>query len=387
MWPAQSATEPYRKRRDVLFSFYMLILAAMLIWVFNTHGPVAIRHFFGPLPFEAPVDFLLFLAATLAAMLLHEAGHLLVSLVLGFRILGGSIGPLQIQRLPGDWKLTWSLKKLFTGSVSAVPRGMNYWRQAMIAVVAAGPLTTLGAGLTAANFHPAGHAVILLQISFVQVSMVLFLLGLIPNSRQARRQNDARLLLDLTLRNQGAEEMELRVLLKQYVLSGERPQDYSRALLVRLAAFRGRSESQLLFALAMANWAMDSEQIELADAWDMRALGLVSECGAPIQNSALASSACFDVIFREDMESAREKFALVDCSALFPTSFAQRASAAKEIAAGHLHRAPRHILRAQYALPRGNGYYALERFLLDRLHMKVLTASAARDRNFKAASA
>jgi hypothetical protein len=359
-----------------VFSCVLLLLALALIWICRLHGPPSIRHLFGQVPFETAADFLLLPAAVLGAVLLHEAGHLVASVALGFQMLGGSIGPLQIQILPGDWKATWSLRAIWTGSISAVPRSMEHWRGAMMTVISAGPLATLGSGLAAAALAPTDHAWAVFQIYFVQVSMLLFVLGLIPNSRQARRQNDARLLLDLLCRNQGAEEMELKVRLKLLVLAGERPQEFPCDLLKRLAAFRGRPESEVLFAQALSQWAMDSDEAELADLWDMRALATAEHCDRQIQNSVLASSGSFDVIFRDDPESARSKFGRVDFDALFPKCFAYRARAAQQIAWGRLHRAPALILRAQYAIPRGITHYALERTLLERLHMKALAGDS-----------
>ena len=98
------------------------------------------------------------------------------------------------------------------------------------------------------------------QLAFVQVSVLLLVLGLLPTSAVARTYNDARLLFDLAVRNQGFEEMELNVLLTQQVIAGVRPQDYPEGLIARLAAWR-RPESQLLFAQALVRWALDSASL------------------------------------------------------------------------------------------------------------------------------
>jgi len=375
------------KRRDFSFSAFLLILALAFIWICRIASPSPIRHFFAQAPFETPLDFLLLLAAVLSAMFLHESGHLLAALLLRFEILGGTIGPLQIQILAEDVKVSWSPKTLFSASISAVPKNMNHWRPAMLAVIGGGPAVTLATGIAAATGQPASHSATVFQIYFVQLSILLFVLGLIPTPRHARRQNDARLLLDLVCRNSGAEELELKVRLKQLVLSGVRPRDYPVVLLYCLANFQGRPEAQALFAQALAHWAIDAEEIELADSWDRRALSLAEQCAGPVHNSALASSACFDILFRQDHESARQKFAQVDDDALFPSCFAHRARAARQIAWGRLYRAPAHILRAQCALPRGNPHFALERSLLARLHFMALEKAAQQTVKFKAASA
>jgi hypothetical protein len=363
-------------RHDVLFSLLLLFPAVALLLTFRFLVPDPVRGLFAQVPFD-PASLA---GSVLAAMLVHEAGHLLIALGLGFVILGGSLGPLQIQTQTGEWKASWSWKTLFSASISAMPRSMRHWRGAMMAVILAGPGATLIGGFLMATARPS-----VFQVYFVQVSMLFFFLGLIPNGQRARRQNDARLLIDLFCRNEGAEELELRVRLKQQALEGERPQDYPRELLDRLAAFRGRPEGEALFAQALAQWATDSDEIEKADEWDLKAVAAAEACAGPSKNSVLAWSAGFDVIFREDRESARTKFAQVDFDALFPSCVGYRARAARQIALGRLHRAPAYILSAQYALPRGNGHYALERNLLERLHMLAL--GAGQNRKVRAASA
>jgi hypothetical protein len=262
---------------------------------------------------------------------------------------------------------------------------MYRWRAAMLIVIAAGPSATLLSAMAAASFGAAGHV---FQTAFVQVSVLLFTLGLIPNGKGARTPNDARLFLDLLLHRPGAEEMELYVSLSQLVLEGVRARDYPEDLLLRLAAWRGRPESQIVFSQALVRWALDSDRISLADEWDSHALKLSELCDGRIRNSALASSGCFDVLFRDDLEAARIKFSRVDDGALFPRCFEHRSRAARQIAMGRLHRAPAQIIRAQYALPGGIAAYALERMLLDRLHMKVLLAPKSADgANFRTASA
>jgi hypothetical protein len=386
--PSPSSSQMVSRRGNGFFSFLLLLLALAFTWTCREYGPQALQRWFLPLSFESPADLLLLLGAVASAMFVHEGGHLLASTGCGFRLLGGSLGPLQVQGLHGKWKISFSPRTFFTASISAVPTSMNHWRAAMIFVIAAGPAATLGAAVTIAHLAATGHFAVFSQAAFVQVSMLVFILGLIPNNSCARTPNDMRLLLDLILRNAGAEEIELNVLLSQQIIGGIRPQDYPVALLSRLATWRRRPESQFIFAQAMVRWALDSEMMELADLWDLRAVALAEECNSRMQNTALASSACIDVILREDLESARTKFARVDFTALFPECFEQRARAAHQIALGRLYRASPHIIRAQYALPRGVEACALERALLERLHMIVLSSShAPRATKFNSASA
>jgi hypothetical protein len=371
--PASDLGPAHKKRAgNILFSICLLVLAIALCWVFRMYAPNWVRAWFGPVPTQGLMDILLLCGAAISAMLAHECGHLMAAKMLGFEVLGGSLGPLQIQTLHGQWKFSWSSGQILGGSVSATPRSLKHWRGAMMLVAAAGPMATLAAGLAMASLEPGSHAAAVYQVAFVQLSVLLFVLGLIPNSRQAPRRNDARFLLDLALGNAGAAEIELIVDLNQRMVCGERPLDYPQAFLARLAAWRGRPEAELAFAQALGRWALDSGLLELAGAWDLRALALAERCGKRQRNAALASSACFDVIYRGDLETALNKFGFVDCGALFPSCFEHRARAARQFAKGRMHRVTPEILFAQYALPPGVPAYDLDRAMLERLHMKVL---------------
>jgi hypothetical protein len=370
--PPSLSGSPLPKRRVSLFSTCLLIVAFLIVWAARSFAPEAVGVWFYPLPVQSPGDLVLMLAALAAAMVVHEAGHLFAALFLGFRVLGCSLGPVHFQFLHGQSKLSWSAKTFFSASVSAVPSSADGWRTSMLSVVAAGPLFTLAGAVCAAGFHAATHTEALLQLAFVQISLLLFALGLIPNSRKAALSNDARLFFDLAVNNGGGEEMELKVLLKQHVLAGTRPQDYPHELLLRLARWQGRPETQLAFAQAVTQWALDCENSELADLWDSHTLALAQQCSPRVRNTALAWSACVDILIREDLEASREKFAQVNFSALFPPCLEHRSRGAQQIALGHAHRAPTFIIRAQYSLPRGIRSYDLERMLLEKLHMRVL---------------
>ncbi len=359
-------------------------MAVVLLNTCRALGPLWFRQWFMPAPFKDSGDLALFFGAVFSALVVHELGHLLAALGFGFHFLGASFGPLQIQTLHGEWKLSVS-KRIFSGSISAIPSSMRHWRGCMLIVIAAGPMFTLVSGLMAVSV---GFTNQMFQVAFVQVSVLLFVLGLIPNARQGRTRNDARLFIDLLLRTPGAEEMELYVMLGQLVVEGVRPQDYSADLVARLGAWRGRPESQFVFAQALVRWGLDSEEIAFADKWDLEALAAAEKCDSRIQNAALASSAFFDVVIRRDVESARIKFERVASNELFPRCLAHRTRAAEQVALGRPHRAPAEIIRAQYALPKGIAACALERRLLEQLHMMVLLNDDAQSgARFRTASA
>jgi hypothetical protein len=128
----------------------------------------------------------------------------------------------------------------------------------------------------------------------------------------------------------------------------------------------------LLAARTLTEWALESDDQVRASVWERRALEQSEQCDARLRNSALAASACFDVLFRDDSAAAREKFVKVNFDALFPKYFAYRARAVWLLANNRTEQVPAQVIRAQYALPLGLPYYDFERMLLGRLHLKAL---------------
>ena len=88
------------------------MLGFAVIGVGRAYAPLPIRHWFVSAAFQKPTDLLLLPIAALAAMVLHEAGHLLAALLLGFELLGVTLGPIQLQILHRTWKLSLSNRNL-----------------------------------------------------------------------------------------------------------------------------------------------------------------------------------------------------------------------------------------------------------------------------------
>jgi len=210
--------------------------------------------------------------------------------------------------------------------------------------------------------------------SCAEVNFFFCLLGLVPNSRFAAVRNDAALFAALWKNDARAHEVFMCHQAIELSLRRIRPEDFPEPLLMDLASFAGRPYTRLMIARRMVEWAIDSGNIQLAGEWDRTALAASEFCGPRLANRALAESACFDVLFKDDLLTAGHKFAGVEFHELFPPPLAERARAARLVACALPDRAPAHILRAQYKLPLGNPYFNHERMLLDRLHTKALSA-------------
>lgn len=365
--------------------FHLLLLLAALALGFSlqSYGPDWSRTIFEQGRLGSFGGIAALLLGVLASMLAHELGHLFAALFLNYEFLGAAIGPLRIDRWRARIICRLEEAHWLRCSISAVPRQVhNVWRGRMMMVVAAGPMVSLLFLLAAAGAAALGHAaktpeswLTTFWSSCAEVNFFLFVLGLVPNSRSAAARNDAALFLSLWKNDADAVDMFMSHQAADLTFRGMRPQDFPEPLLLELTNFRGRPYTSLIVARRMVEWAADSGNIVLASEWDQAALAAGANCSRRLANAALAESAFFDVLFREDMRSAVSKFTKVDFDELFPPALSERAWAARLIACGLPHRALTHILRAQGFLPPGNPYYQYESALLERLRGRALAQS------------
>jgi len=192
----RSETQPEERTARSKFSWKLLLFGLGVGAVLDLTGPEWMRQLFQAVSFSGAAGISSVLAALIAAVMAHETGHLLMALLLDFRVIGGSFGPLRVSRRRGEWTWRLSTRSLFMASVSAIPRSLRAWRWRMLAVIAAGPAATLltgfAAGLVLLLCSKLGWTANFLA-AFAELSFFIFTLGLIPNGAKARVRNDARL--------------------------------------------------------------------------------------------------------------------------------------------------------------------------------------------------
>jgi len=368
-------TRASRKAQGSQTFLPLLLIAVALGIAIRYLTPLQWRAAFAAVDVAHPQGATSLFAAVAAAVVLHEAGHLLAALLFDFQILGIALGPFRAARSFGTWRVRFSARTFFSGSVSAIPRNTRAWRGRMLLVVAAGPIATLLTGTAAAavfSSHPNSEWSSTFLAALTQLSLFIFVLGLIPNSRDARIRNDARLLLILRRDSQEARSILLCHLVTQLEVAGTRPQDYPEQLMLELAATPGRAEFMLFSAHTIFLWALDRGRLGTADAWQRHCLELSEDCQPRSRNLALASSACFDVLFRNRPMEALNKFADVDWQTLSPSWLMHRARAAHYLALENVPECLDEISRARYDFEEGLPICAFERMLLSRLHRNAL---------------
>lgn len=146
---------------------------------------------------ETPLKLILFFVAIWAALAAHELGHLLTGLFQGFKFHLYVAGFLGVRRNPLDDQIEWYFNRdpnLFGGVAATLPtqKSPNLVKK-LAAVVAAGPLTSIGGALfvgipafwltmnlTAAESNAALRSLLVFSLIFALTSFFLFLATTIP---------------------------------------------------------------------------------------------------------------------------------------------------------------------------------------------------------------
>jgi hypothetical protein len=384
--PVAAPAKEVRKPASQIFHLFLLAVALVLGAYLQALGPAWSRTIFDHVKPGTLLGFASLLLALLLSVLAHELGHLSAALFLNYQILGFSVGPFRCERQHGKTMFRYLPQNWFKCSISAVARDIhNCWRFRTMSVVAAGPVFTFLLMLVSLHFaiplnssRAATGWPALFWNASAELNFFLFVLGLIPNGRLAPVRNDAALFLALKRNSSDAQDTFRCHQAMDLALRGTRPEYYPPSLMLELSSFSGRPYTNLMVARRMVEWAVDSGDIATAASWDRQALAAAEKCRGDEANRALAESACFDLLFRGDLRSARHRFAQVEFDSLFPPSFAERSKAARLIACELPQRAGKHILQGQYQLPPGIPYYEYERMLLAKLHDLALAGCRSR---------
>jgi hypothetical protein len=381
--PLQGPTPGLKTTRsDFAYSCTMIFVAMGIIIALQTLGPRSVQHVLNMPRSDGLGGLSALLTSFIAVLVVHEAGHLVAAILMKFELLALSLGPIRVAHLHGRWSFQFNAKNLFSGAVSAIPRTNEFWRARTLVVVGAGPAATLLSGMACAyiilSLQPTGWLGMAL-VSAVQLSLLIFLLGVIPNGARARVRNDAQFFCSLLRGGSEASAIYLYHLLTQLRLSGVRPRDYPESMIQTLATVQGRPDMSLLCADTITQWAIDSGKIATADAWDHRAMDLRCLCSPPQQQTAIAKSACFDVLFRNDVQAAKRKFADLDVRTISPKWLRHRTSAAHCLSTGQISEALAEISQARRFFAKHVPYYEFEEMLLKRLEEKALATRESFD--------
>jgi hypothetical protein len=135
-----------------------------------------------------------FSAFFLAAVLVHESGHILGGLICGFRIIAVKIGPVQVSLVPSiQW--TWHWNKFPVGYVRVqfrkMPESWAMWQ--LSAFFLAGSIFNLCVSLLLFPFAVRDNTIANLFAFFILASVFVGVMQLIPHKVKGWRSDGAKL--------------------------------------------------------------------------------------------------------------------------------------------------------------------------------------------------
>ena len=222
---------------------------------------------------------------------LHECGHALAAKAVGFRVKVLAIGPVVLSKESGKRRvrLSWMGLLLMGGYMGAIPPSPRGFRRKQMTVVGAGPLTSLGAGVTLLGiFYVLPDTAVAGWWQVVGMGAVagiyLGLINLLPLG-----YSDGTMLFHLLLRTKRGDELTTLVL-RGASLTGPQPpaQDYEEQAAVRRQALQQFLDSgdpdQAKLAehyIRLGCLQIPLDQMREAEQHVMQGLALIPEGAAP----------------------------------------------------------------------------------------------------------
>lgn len=258
--------------------------------------------------------------AAVAALVVHEVGHLVGGRLAGFRALLLIVGPVRLKRGGAGWR--WRLNRslaLAGGLAASVPTTAmepSSLRGRTAIMVAGGPISSLVAALVAlatgwalGSFPfspPASVTDVLVSIgvlTFGACSAVVGLVTLIPGQTAGFQTDGARLLLLLRGGPRADRDVAIQAVFGAS-MGGARPREWSPALLERARAIEDGSYTEIVGWQLAQMHAADSGDRDAARRWldlVVRHIDRMPEAARP----AVRYDAARQLAMRGDVEAAR----------------------------------------------------------------------------------
>ncbi len=213
--------------------------------------------------------FAVFLVSIWLHLLIHEAGHAIAGIAVGFKPVALGVGPLRLERGERSWHLRWGGGIAGIGGFAmllppadAVPR-----RREQVLYLLGGPLSNLVVSvpvLLLANAAPPG-AWTIVGVGFGAAGVMLGLVNLVPFKTAGWLSDGANLLL---LRRDPEGTLDgLRVQqLIQASMNGQRPRDWSAQLLPAAPLSAPASASTVAVTAALLRMARAEDAGDRAEA-------------------------------------------------------------------------------------------------------------------------
>lgn len=262
------------------------------------------------------VTLLLTLAVYMLCIGVHEAGHLVAGVLVGYRPLLLIAGPLRVERAGRRARVGLNRSIALAGGLAVcVPVGLHDLRRRTLVMAAGGPIASLLLGVQAlalwtatASFLARGGALAsLANLGLIALgigSLAIGLVTLLP-MRTGGFYSDGARILRLIRASEDAEREVALIALTGLTMAGARPRDWDADLVRRTAEIRDGGAFEvggLQFAHA---YALDTGDVPAARGYLEAALDRVDQLPPATRASVYLSAAVFYALYDRDAARAR----------------------------------------------------------------------------------
>jgi hypothetical protein len=257
-----------------------------------------------PAPLPSLSVFLIFVAAFYFGVLVHELGHVVAGLSVGFELRTLAVGPLLFTKEARGWKLRFLARRILVGGLTAmVPKSSDRLVGRYLRFILGGPaasITLLVISLILTPIFPDSSAV----KALLYVSVFLTVMCCLPYTVRSQ-PTDAKGILLLTRKGPGAERFVAILYILALDTQQIEPHDWPPDLVEKLSIpsdDKSRLAASVYFSLAIALDSGDPERI--AEAVE-HGLSINPEAGPDMQRAFRVAASCFHGIFRHNAPLAQ----------------------------------------------------------------------------------
>jgi hypothetical protein len=282
----------------VMFALWFYARAKWAIWG-NLHGLP---------PSQAPTLLLIVLAEQ-AAVILHEAGHLLAGWGSDMVLRGFQVGPVTGQVRGGRWRFAFSpYGFLGGGSVAMVPTHLRNIRGRKLLMILGGPVASLltgciGIALALSAAGSSWESAWVFLALFGTIGLFGFLFNLTP-LRPEGAYSDGAQIYQIMSTGPWADRHLATAMVTSSLATSLRPREFDAAILERAANTTRRGLDGLHYRIYLAMHHLDSGRIDQGIAAWREAIDQDPEVAEKLSADTLAEFAFYEAAIANDLERA-----------------------------------------------------------------------------------
>lgn len=304
-------------RRYGVFTLFAVAGFAALVALLSGSGQVTARVVEIVLP-AAAVTAAFVAFSIFAAILVHEAGHVLAGLAVGFRFLTMRVGPLELRRQSDGLRLAVVANPHLSGFARLIPRSPDRLVARMMAVIVGGPAASLAYSLLTflvlrALPQPSRGGALLGAVPHF-AALSLFVMGLsvlpgtlLPFTSVLGSPSDMKVILTLLGRGPARERLVALMLVGRELQDAVRARDWDPMLVETAVRLRDGATEELRGRLLAYYYYYDRGDIRGAQEHLARAVQVAESLGKKagvMLDGALLESAFFWAWQLSDLPSA-----------------------------------------------------------------------------------